>query len=251
MASNKDKVEIFDCPIDNLTMEETIQQVEEFIQSGEPHQHVVINVDKLVKMHRDPRLKRIIQSCDLISVDGKPVVWASRLIGKPIRERVSGFYLMQNLIKISAEKGHSIYFLGAQEEIVRKAVKHYQEKFPGVKIAGFHHGFWKPEEEEELVKNVRQSDADILFVAMSSPKKELFIRKHLRSLNVPFVMGVGGSFDVVAGKVKRAPLWMERTGLTWFWRFLQEPRTMWRRYFVEDLAFFSLILQELMNSKKR
>jgi len=158
---------------------------------------------------------------------------------------------MQNLIKIGAEKGYSIYFLGAREEIVRKVVEHYQGKFPNLKIAGFHYGFWKPEEEEELVKNIRQSGADILFIAMSSPKKELFIRKHLRKLNVPFVMGVGGSFDVVAGKVKRAPFWMEKAGLTWFWRFLQEPRRMWRRYFIEDLAFFSLVLQELMNSKKR
>lgn len=245
------RIHLFDCPMDNLSMAETLCRVEEFVRSGRPHQHVVINVDKLVKFHRDPALAEAIESCHLISVDGQPIVWASRLLGKPIKERVAGIDLMDEVIRLSASRGYGVFFLGAREHVVRRTCKLYCERLPELRVCGMRNGYWTPEEEESIVQGIRDSGADILFVAISSPKKELFLGKHLGELSVPFVMGVGGSFDVVAGLRKRAPRWMQKCSLEWFYRFCQEPRRMWRRYFVDDLAFAGLVLREVIRTIKR
>jgi N-acetylglucosaminyldiphosphoundecaprenol N-acetyl-beta-D-mannosaminyltransferase len=232
------------CQIDNLTMEETLQTVEGFIKSGQPHQHVVVNVDKLVKASRDPELRRIINECALINVDGMPVVWASRLLGKPLKERVAGVDLFESLMKRSADKGWRVYLLGAREEVVSGVKQAYEKKYPGLVVAGYRNGYWKPEEEAGVVAQVTAAKADLLFVAISSPKKEHFLGRYQAEMKIPFAMGVGGTFDVAVGRVKRAPVWMQNAGLEWFYRFLQEPRRMFKRYFVDDMAFFWLLLKE-------
>jgi N-acetylglucosaminyldiphosphoundecaprenol N-acetyl-beta-D-mannosaminyltransferase len=238
------RIELMGCYIDNLSMAETLQKIDDFIRSGMPHQHVVVNVDKLVKANKDPALRKIINDCALINVDGMPVVWASRLLGKPLKERVAGIDLYAALIQRAAEKGWRVYFLGAREDVVRDVAALHEQQMPGLKIAGCRNGYWKPDEEAEIVRSIAASRPDLLFVAISSPKKEQFLGAYLAQMKIPFAMGVGGSFDVVAGKVKRAPLWMQQWGLEWFYRFLQEPRKMFRRYFIDDLAFFWLLLME-------
>ncbi|WP_320421765.1 WecB/TagA/CpsF family glycosyltransferase [Roseateles agri] len=232
------------CKIDNLSMEETLQTIEGFIASGEPHQHVVVNVDKLVKAQKDPALRQIINDCALINVDGMPVVWASRLLGKPLKERVAGVDLFESLMRRSAEKGWRVYLLGAKEDIVSRVRDIYANKYPGLVFAGYRNGYWKPDEEGAIVQQIAEAKADLLFVAISSPKKEQFLGAYQATMKIPFAMGVGGTFDVAAGKVKRAPVWMQKVGLEWFYRFLQEPRRMFRRYFIEDMAFFGLLLKE-------
>ena len=240
----KSRIEMMGCQIDNLTMEETLQTVEGFIKSGKPHQHVVVNVDKVVKASRDPELRRIINECALINVDGMPVVWASRLVGKPLKERVAGVDLFESLMQRSASKGWRVYLLGAREDVV-SGVKHlYEKKYPGLVVAGYRNGYWKPEEEAGVVEQIKDAKADLLFVAISSPKKEHFLGRYQAEMKIPFAMGVGGTFDVAVGKVKRAPVWMQNAGLEWFYRFLQEPRRMFKRYFVDDMAFFWLLLKE-------
>jgi N-acetylglucosaminyldiphosphoundecaprenol N-acetyl-beta-D-mannosaminyltransferase len=233
------------CQVDNLSMEETLAKVEEFIRSGQPHQHVVINVDKLVKASRDPELRRIINDCALINVDGMPVVWASRLLGKPLKQRVAGVDLFEALMRRAGDKGWRVFLLGAREEVVREVRDTYLRKYPQLAIAGCRNGYWNGEQEEAAVaEQVRASRADLLFVAISSPKKEQFLGRHQAAMRVPFAMGVGGTFDVAIGRVKRAPRWMQNAGLEWFYRFLQEPRRMFRRYFIDDMAFIWLLIKE-------
>jgi len=238
------RIEIFDIPIDNLTVEETLQKIEEFIRSGRVHQHVVVNVDKIVKAQRDAKLREVIRSCDLINVDGQPVVWMSRWLGQPLKERVNGTDLMMALIERSAQKGYRPFFLGAREEIVTKLAQTLQAQYPQLRVAGWHDGYWSVEEEPAVVEQIRRSRADILFVAISSPKKEIFLGRWKGELGVPFMMGVGGSFDVAAGHVKRAPRWMQKTGLEWLYRLIQEPARMWRRYLVNDMAIVPLFWKE-------
>lgn len=245
------RITLMGCRVDNLTMEETLGKVEGFIQSGLPHQHVVVNVDKLVKASRDPELRQIINECALINVDGMPVVWASRLLGKPLKERVAGVDLFEALMRRAGEKGWRVFLLGAREEVVSKVAETYSGRYPGLVLAGYRNGYWKDEEEEAVAEQIRASQADLLFVAISSPKKEQFLGKYQANMRIPFAMGVGGTFDVAIGKVKRAPLWMQKSGLEWFYRFLQEPRRMFRRYFIEDMAFIGLLLKEAWSTKSR
>jgi N-acetylglucosaminyldiphosphoundecaprenol N-acetyl-beta-D-mannosaminyltransferase len=239
------RIEMMGCLIDNLSMEETLQAIEGFIKSGRPHQHVVVNVDKVVKANRDPELRRIINECALINADGMPVVWASRLLGKGLKERVAGVDLFESLMRRAAEKGWRVFLLGAQEEVVSGVKQIYEKKYAGLTIAGYRNGYWTADEEQAVVSQIKEARADLLFVAISSPKKEHFLGRYQSEMKIPFAMGVGGTFDVAVGKVKRAPVWMQKSGLEWFYRFMQEPRRMFRRYFIEDMAFFRLLLKEV------
>jgi N-acetylglucosaminyldiphosphoundecaprenol N-acetyl-beta-D-mannosaminyltransferase len=235
------RIDVMGCAVDDLTLEETLRVVEGFIAEGTPHQHVVVNVDKLLKARRDPELRRIINRCDLVNADGMPVVWASRLLGTPLKERVAGIDLFEALVARAAEKGWRPYFLGAREEIVQRVAGLYRARYPTLDIAGHRNGYWNREDDEAVATAIREARADLLFVAISSPRKEEFLARWQGHMRVPFAMGVGGSFDVVAGLTSRAPVWMQKSGLEWFYRFLQEPRRMFRRYFVQGMAFFPLL----------
>ncbi|MCC2962428.1 WecB/TagA/CpsF family glycosyltransferase [Massilia sp. IC2-278] len=237
------------CRIDNLSMEETLVRIEEFIRSGQPHQHVVVNVDKLVKASRDPGLRRIVNDCALVNADGMPVVWAARLLGKPLKERVAGIDLFEALMRRAGEKGWRVFLLGAREEVVSAVADTYRRRYPDLAIAGWRNGYWRVDEEDQVAEQVRASGADLLFVAISSPKKEQFLGRWQAEMRIPFAMGVGGTFDVAIGRVRRAPRWMQRAGLEWFFRFLQEPRRMFRRYFIDDMAFIWLFIKEAAGRK--
>lgn len=242
---------VLGCAVDNLSMAETLDRVGEMIDSGRPHQHVVVNADKIVKAARDPALARIIEQCDLINADGMPVVWASRLLGQPLKERVTGVDLFFRLLERAAQRGWRVYFLGARQEVLQEVVQRALQRHPDLLVAGARNGYWTADQEPGVVDEIRRARADILFVAISSPRKEEFLAAHQATLRVPFAMGVGGTFDVMAGRVSRAPLWMQRSGLEWFHRFLQEPRRMFRRYFIEDMAIFPMIAREAWARHRR
>jgi len=237
VASSSSRVEFMGAKIDALTMRETLQRVTHIIENGESMQHVVVNVAKLVSMSHDKKLRDIVNGCDLINADGAGVVMGARMLGIPIPERVAGIDLMQNLIGLSNQKGYRVFFLGADEEVVRDVVTHYRALYPALNICGYRNGYFNADEEVKIARKIREAKPDILFVAMSSPKKEKFINTYKDIMKVPFMMGVGGSFDVVAGKVKRAPLWMQSAGLEWFYRLGQEPRRMWKRYLFTNVQF--------------
>lgn len=246
-----ERIQMMGCNIDNLTMDETLQKIDGFIQSGETHQHVVVNVDKLVKASRNDELRRVINECALVNVDGMPVVWASHLLGKPLKERVTGFDLFEAIMQRSAEKGWRVFLLGANEDVLIETCRVYQRRYPAVQIVGCRNGYWKPEEEAEVVEQIRYARPEILAVAITSPKKEYFLNRYQITMRVPFAMGVGGTFDIVAGRTKRAPLWMQKSGLEWFYRFSQEPRRLFARYFIEDMRFFWLLLKEAVRQPSK
>jgi len=240
------RVSVLGCPVDNFSLEETLVSIDEIIRRRCPSQHVVVNVDKLLKARRDPEFAHIISSCAIINPDGMPVVWASRLLGVPLKERIAGIDLMQKLIEHSSQKRYKVYFLGAREEVIIRLVARYQQQYPDLQIAGYSNGYWDASQEEDIVRNIADSQADILFVGISSPKKEFFLNQYIKKLQVPFVMGVGGSFDVVAGGISRAPRWMQDMGFEWTFRLWQEPGRLWRRYLIGNFIFLLLLCKDIV-----
>lgn len=234
------RYKIMNTYVNVVSMDETIRRVEKIIEKGKPTQHVVINASKVNLMEDDPELRRIVNSCPLINADGASIVWAAKKLGVPLKERVTGCDLFQELVKVAIEKGYKIYLFGAKEEVVTKVKAIYEEQYPGIQIVGYRNGYFTEADEPEIVKNMAESGADMMFVAFSSPKKEYWVNKYLEQLNIPFVMGVGGSFDIVAGVTERAPKWFQDHGLEWFYRFIQEPRRMWKRYIIGNTKFVGL-----------
>jgi N-acetylglucosaminyldiphosphoundecaprenol N-acetyl-beta-D-mannosaminyltransferase len=245
------RIEMMGCRIDNLSMEETLARVEAFVESGQPHEQVSINVDKIVRIQRDAELRGFVNACALASPDGMPVVWASRILGMPLKERIAGIDLFEALMRRAAVRQWRVYLLGASEPVVSEVRRRYERELPGTRIVGHRNGYWKPEEEPALAAAIREARPDLLFVALGSPAKEHFLARWQAHMRVPFAMGVGGSFEVVAGRTRRAPRWMQRSGLEWFYRFLQEPRRMFGRYFVRDIAFFGLLAREVWRLRSR
>ena len=237
------RVQVVNCGIDALTFSETLAEVERLIQARRPMQHCVVNASKTVLMDKDPRLREIVSSCDLVNADGQSLVWASRILGRPVPERVTGIDLFEALLGLAADRGYGVYFLGATDEVLEDAVARARREHAALRICGWHHGYWDAADNNELVARVRAAQPDILFVALPSPRKEYWLAEEMKRLDVPFSMGVGGSFDVYAGRVKRAPLWMQRAGLEWSYRFWQEPLRMWERYLLGNLKFIYLVFK--------
>ncbi|MDQ6950610.1 MAG: WecB/TagA/CpsF family glycosyltransferase [Mariprofundales bacterium] len=205
-------------------------------------QHVVVNVAKVVNMRHDLKLREAVSGCEIINIDDMGVVWGARMLGLNVPERVAGVDLFFSLLSLAATRGDSVFFLGAREDVVNEAVRKIQGDDPLLKIAGWHHGyFW--DNEESVVKQIADSGATMLFVAITSPRKEQFIHRWREQLGVRFAMGVGGTFDIVAGKTKRAPLWMQQSGLEWLYRVIQEPRRMWKRYLMTNSKFAWMLLR--------
>ncbi len=236
------RIELFHCPMDCLTMDETVQLIAARIEAREFTQHVVVNVAKLVHLQRDRLLAESVRACDVINIDGMGVVWGARLLGHQVPERVAGVDLFERLLAMAQTRALPVFLLGATDEVVAQVAKVVKERYPELTIAGYHNGyFW--DDEIRVVDQIRASGARLLFVAISSPRKERFINTWRTRLGVDFAMGVGGTFDVVAGKVKRAPKWMQQAGLEWLFRVIQEPGRMWRRYFVTNNRFVLMLLK--------
>lgn len=238
------RISICNIPVDALTMQQTIDLVDKAIQEKRSIHHVVINAVKVANAQKDIELKESIVNCDIINADGQGIVWASRLLNKPLPERVAGIDLMEELVALASKKKYKIFFLGAREDIVSKVISIYSDKLGKDIIAGYRNGYFKKEEEAQIAQQIADSNANILFVAMSSPKKEIFLNTYKHLIKTSFIMGVGGSFDVVSGFVKRAPQWMQDWGLEWFYRTMQEPRRMWKRYLFGNSAFIFLVFKE-------
>ncbi len=238
------RITIADIPVDMLTMSQTIQLIDTAITENRPIHHVVINAAKVVNAQKDLALKESIVNCDIINADGQSIVWASKILSRPLPERVPGIDLMEELIKLASKKKYKIFFLGAKEAIVKKVVEKYADLYGEDIIAGYRNGYYDAADEKNIARQIAESKANILFVAITSPKKEIFLNSYKDIIKTPFIMGVGGSFDVVAGFVKRAPLWMQNAGLEWLYRTMQEPGRMWKRYLVGNSKFIYLIFRE-------
>jgi N-acetylglucosaminyldiphosphoundecaprenol N-acetyl-beta-D-mannosaminyltransferase len=223
-------------------MEDVLAQVDEAIARRRRLRIGVVNAAKLVNMRRDAALRQDVLSSDLILADGMSVVWASRLLRRPLPERVTGIDLMLGMLRRGAAMGHHVYCLGATQEVLDRVAARIATDYPGLVMAGRHHGYFGPDEEPTVAAAISNARADILLVAMTSPRKEHFMARWGDQLGVPVCHGVGGSFDILAGKVRRAPERWQRLGLEWLYRVGQEPRRLWRRYLVTNTIFCGMVL---------
>lgn len=245
------RINILGTYVDNLTMDETIEIINLQIQKKQPIHHTVVNAAKIVKLQKDSELKTSVNEADMINADGLAVVWAGRFLGKPIKERVAGIDIFMNLVESAYKNDQSIYLLGATEEVVSKLSNQFKKTYNDKLIAGYRNGYFSKEDESAIINDIVEKKPTMLFVAMSSPKKENFLYKYRNEFkNIGFIMGVGGSFDVIAGKVKRAPVWMQNSGLEWLYRLLQEPRRLYKRYLVDNTLFVVLVLRAYFKKEK-
>ena len=248
----KNRVNFIGIPLDNLSMSETLDKIENAIFGNKQIHHCVINAGKVVRMQSDKKLQESVIGADIINADGMSIVWAAWFLGHKIKERVTGIDLMENLVELAHKNKYKCFFLGAKQHVVKNIADHYSEKYSSQIIAGYRNGYFDNEQEKMIIDQIIKSKANLLFVAMTSPKKENFLNKYkaeLKSINL--IMGVGGSFDVISGEVKRAPLFIRKIGLEWFYRLAQEPRRMWRRYLIGNLKFIIIIFKAcFFNFKK-
>jgi N-acetylglucosaminyldiphosphoundecaprenol N-acetyl-beta-D-mannosaminyltransferase len=242
---NNDRVSILGCEIDRLDMAATLAHCRTVIERRRYTQHVAINAAKLVTLRRQPELRAVVERCQLVSADGQSIVWASRLLGDPLPERVAGVDLMQELFALAEQHGYRVFILGARAEVLGTAVQQLQLRHPKLAIAGCHHGYFSEQESPDIAAEIRTARPHILFVAMSSPRKEQWLGRFGESLGVPLVMGVGGAIDILAGITRRAPAPWQRLGVEWLYRLLQEPRRMFRRYLITNAQFSVLLAREL------
>jgi N-acetylglucosaminyldiphosphoundecaprenol N-acetyl-beta-D-mannosaminyltransferase len=246
-----DRAEVLGCSIDRVDMSEAARRCDRFIRDRTGAQHMAINAAKIVAMRHDSELRALIDSCDLVTADGQAVVWASRLLGDPLPERVAGIDLMFELLALAEERGYRVYLLGATAPVMRTAVAKLRERHPRLVIAGYRDGYFSDEEEPFVAAEIRAAGTDMLFVAMPTPRKEYFIGRWGPELGVAFSMGVGGAIDVVAGVTRRAPRLLQRLGLEWAFRLAQEPRRLMRRYVVTNSEFVALTLRDLGQTRRR
>jgi N-acetylglucosaminyldiphosphoundecaprenol N-acetyl-beta-D-mannosaminyltransferase len=240
---------LFGVQLDVLSMQETISACETLIEKRSFAQHAVINASKVVLMAKDERLRRIIASCEIVNADGQSVVWAGRLARIPIPERVTGIDLMGHLLELADSRGWPVYFLGATASVLQEFEAAVRERLPSLVVAGANDGYYS--DGAEVASRIGRSGARILFVGMPSPRKEYFIAEHKDGLPACLAVGVGGSFDVMAGRTKRAPKWMQSIGLEWLFRLGQEPGRMWRRYVIGNLHFCLLAAREIARARSR
>jgi N-acetylglucosaminyldiphosphoundecaprenol N-acetyl-beta-D-mannosaminyltransferase len=233
-------------PIDLLSFDETIELALHAMRTRVVMQHVAINVAKLVKMRQDQDLRRDVTASQIVGIDGMGIVWGARALGIPVPARVPGVDLMERLLPVCAAEGFRPYFLGATQDVVEDAAAEAKRRWPGLRFAGYRNGYFRPRHEHSIVTEIEESKADCLFVGMPTPSKERFLNRHRPRLGVPFIMGVGGGFDILAGKTARAPVAVQRVGFEWLYRIYQEPRRMWWRYVSTNAVFAGLLGRELM-----
>ena len=250
-----DRVNLLGVSIDNCNMQEVMDRIGEAVEGRQFLYAVNPNIDHIIKLRSDPEFLNVYQNADLVVTDGVPLLWASHVFGAPLQERINGTDLFELACELAAQRGYSIYLLGGNPGAAKNACTKLAARFPGLKIAGWEcHPYdfgGDVSENLEAQARIRKSGADILFVGLGAPKQEKWIFDYGRGTGVAFAIGVGGSFSVVAGEIRRAPLWMQHSGLEWLWRVLQEPRRLWRRYLTEGVAFFCLFLAEFAKTLLR
>ncbi len=239
--------ELMGLSFDAVTMETAVARCLEFCRGPRTsHTVITVNACHLCMIRRDPQLRSACRAAQLTVADGMSVVWALRALGRPVPERVAGVDLMDQLLLATAKHRLSVYFLGAKREVVETLVQKSRVRYPGIEVAGFRDGYFGVEDHPAIVEEIRASGAHILFVGMPSPFKETWCERYRERLQVPVIVGVGGSFDVLAGYIKRAPRWVQSAGLEWFWRLLMEPRKLWRRYLTTNSEFVWLAGREIV-----
>lgn len=231
--------------INNVTMSETIAAIEHMIATEKKSYVVAINVDVVMKIENDSYLKKVVDNANMVLVDGKPLVWISKMHGKPLKEKISGSDLVPQLCEVAAEKGYRVFIIGGKDGIAQQAKQKLEDKYPNIKITGTYappFGFEKNEKELNTINQmISKAKPDLLIVCFGCPKQEKWIYENIGKYDAKVSVCAGATVDFLAGNVKRAPRWMSEHGLEWFYRFLQEPKRMFKRYFIDDVKIIGLI----------
>ncbi len=240
------RLEILGIGIDRIDSNEALRQIGQFIASGTPHQIVTANAEIIYQASKNEKMKNVINAAQMVTADGSGVVWASRQLGQPLAQRVTGIDLVNSICEQSAKDKWKIYILGSAPGVADTAANNIRDKFPGCNIVGTHHGYFNEQEEVQIIAELEQLQPDVLFVALGAPKQEYWIADHIQQLNIPVAMGIGGSMDVLSGNVKRAPKWMQKMSLEWLYRLLIQP-TRFKR--VLALPKFMLAVKKQAKNK--
>jgi N-acetylglucosaminyldiphosphoundecaprenol N-acetyl-beta-D-mannosaminyltransferase len=243
------RASVLGCSIDRLDMAGMVARIDRIIAERGFAQHAAINAAKIVAMREDGELERIVRGCELVSADGQSIVWASRLLQDPLPTRVAGIDLMQELLALAERRGYRVFILGAKDDVLARAIQRIRERHPKLIVAGARDGYFSDEDAAAVADDVASYRPDIVFVAMPSPRKEYWLGHHGRRLGAPFVMGVGGSVDVLAGHVRRAPVVLQRLGLEWSYRLAQEPRRLFGRYLSTNTRFIAYVAREAVRRR--
>ena len=238
---------LFGVELDALTMDQTVERCLSAVRAGERLEIGVVNAAKLVSMRRDPRLAEAVSGCDLVLADGQAVVWAARILRTPLPERVAGIDLFLRLLAEAERGGIPVYLLGAKQSVLDLMLQQIAPRFPDLPVAGSRNGYFEDTEQGAIADAIADSGAQLLFLGMTSPKKEIFTAGYGRRSGVRVVHGVGGSFDILAGVTRRAPASWQRLGLEWLYRALQEPRRLGRRYLTTNIRFLLMTARELVH----
>lgn len=238
------RIKFMNTNIDNLTMAETLNEIDKLIQKKNCSYVVTPNVDHIVRLEKDEELQKVYKNASLILTDGKPLIWISKWYKTPIKEKISGSDLFPRVCQLAANKNYTMYLLGAAEGVADTAARNLMKKYPGLNIVGIYSppfGFEKNEQEMNKIKTqIQDVHPDILIVGLGCPKQEKFMYYHCKELGVPISFGLGASIDFEAGNIKRAPKWMSNHGLEWLYRFSKEPKRLFKRYFVDDLKIIQV-----------
>lgn len=241
------KQQLLNTYVNNLTMSETIDAVEELIKSEKKSYVVAINVDVVIKIENDPYLKKIVDNADMVLVDGKPLVWISNFYGKPLKAKISGSDLVPLLCEEASKKQYSIFIIGGKEGVAEQAKQNLEKRLPGIRIVGTYaptYGFEKNDAELNKINTlISEAKPHLLIACFGCPKQEKWIFENISKYDAKVSICAGATVDFLAGNIKRAPRWMSEHGLEWLYRFLQEPKRMFKRYFIDDMKIFRLILK--------
>jgi N-acetylglucosaminyldiphosphoundecaprenol N-acetyl-beta-D-mannosaminyltransferase len=243
------EIEIFGIKIHPLTKEEFLSIIESNLENGSQIVQSGVNASSIIEVADNESLRSALTNSDLVNIDGMSLVWALRFLGHKVPERVACPDLAADILSMAEKRGYSVFLLGAKEESLILARNKLHENYPDLKIAGHRNGYFGADDESSIADMIRKANTDILFIGMSSPKKELFVKKYRNILTAKYILGVGGFFDILSGVTKRAPLWMQKSGLEWFYRFVQEPQRMWRRYLIGNTKFILKVIRERFKGK--
>lgn len=249
MASG-DRSELFGLDFERARMAPIVAQCLAWCR-GPRVSHIVVtaNASHLCMMRRDAALRQACQAADMAVADGMSVVWALKVLGRPVSERIAGIDLLTNLLEAGSDQGLRVYFLGAKPDVVRGLVERCRTRYPGLVVAGSRDGYFTAADHEAIVEDIRVSTPHFLFLGMPTPFKDVFCERHRDRLQVPLIMGVGGAFDVLAGVISRAPKAVQVMGLEWAWRLMMEPRKLWKRYLTTNSEFLWLVFRELVRGR--
>lgn len=243
------RVEVLGVPVDPWTMVQTVQAADWLASEGKFAHLIGVNADKLLQMQDDSEMDAIVRHCEIVNTDGASMVMAANKLGVVVPERVAGIDLMWELCDLAERKGYPIYLIGAKDEVVRKTAAVLQEHYPRIVISGFRDGYFKDDEFDIVVEQVRETKPVIVFVGITSPKKERLIERFRKHGATGVFVGVGGSFDVVSGNIPRAPIWMQRANLEWLFRMTQEPKRLVKRYMVGNARFYMVLRKGIKDRK--